>query len=672
MKTALVGALMLILSSQAAKAATIHVPADQPNIQAGIDAAAGGDTVLVADGIYSGPGNREIDFRGQPITLRSVGGDPELCIIDCAAAEPYTGVYFHSGEDSTSVLEGFTIQNGVATHATDWPGAYAGGGIFCNLARPLLQNLILRANSAPYPGTGAGLAIDGFSFSAGPIVRDCRIIENDDGGVFVYGSARFERCLISQNAGRCLDLYWSNARFLDCDVSGNEIHLFGTGLGIELRGCTIVAAMDGHHGARISFYDCELSGHRLYSFENYLEFHDCTIRDCPDGALVVEEGFGLTIAGCLFANNSGASGGAIQLGGPSTALITATRFENNSVLGSGGALHLLQAAFAVLVDCEFLGNTAGGGDGGGAIASSSSDGLSLTGCTLAGNSALSGSSGGAIAVADWDGNDILINDCLLVGNYSEGSGGALYLAGEPGTSSRLFLAGTTVAGNRALGAGGGIACFPKVPLTTGEFDDSILWGNCAGIAGDQLYLNNPAIAVDFVCSAVDSAGVIGGAVSFDPGTTFLDPRFCAPLSCAEAPFVESAGFALEEGSLCLPANNDCAVQMGALGLGCSLTAVADQPAAPFPLLAQNHPNPFNARTSLSFSLPQAGPVGLRIYDPAGRERAALLTGIWLGTGTHRLDWDGRDAQGRPLPSGAYLCRLEAAGGADTRKLILLK
>jgi predicted outer membrane repeat protein len=672
MKTALVGALVLVSSTLAAEAATLHVPADHPTIQAGIDAALGGDTVLVADGIYTGPGNREIDFHGQGITVRSASGDPELCIIDCADAEPHTGVYFHSGEDSTSVLDGFTIQNGVATHATEWPGGYAGGGIFCDLARPLLQRLILRANSAPYSGLGAGLAVDGYTFSAGPIVRDCRIVENASGGVFVYGGARFERCEIARNTGIGLDLHWGNVRFLDCVISGNDIHLFGMGDGIEIRNSTLAAALDGHHGARISFFDCDLSGHRLYSFENFLEFHNCTIRDCPDGALVVEYGFGLTIENCLFAGNSAAGGGAIQLGVLSDALITGTRFENNFATGSGGALQLTGDASAVLVDCEFLGNTAGGGEGGGAIASSSWEGFSLAECTFAGNAALAGSPGGAIAVSYWDGNDIQLSDCLLVGNYSEGHGGALYLGGEPYASSRLLMAGSTIAGNRTLGAGGGIAWMPKTAISAGQLDSTIVWGNGAGTAGDQLYIGNPGIAVDVGCSVVDSTGVIGGTVVYDAGTRFLSPRFCAAPSCDEAPFTEFAGFTVEAGSPCLPANNDCGVRVGVLGQGCTLTAVPGEAVAAPLRLAQNHPNPFNAHTSLGFTLTQAGSVGMRIYDPAGRERAALLTGVWLGPGTHRLDWDGTDDQGQPLPSGAYLCRLDASGQTDARKLILIK
>ena len=77
-------------------------------IQEGIDAAVDGDTVLVQDGTYAGAGNKDLDYGGKAITVRSANG-PETCVIDCE--NDGRGVYFDGGETAASILEGVTIRN---------------------------------------------------------------------------------------------------------------------------------------------------------------------------------------------------------------------------------------------------------------------------------------------------------------------------------------------------------------------------------------------------------------------------------------------------------------------------------------------------------------------------------------------------------------------------------
>ena len=88
-------------------------------------------------------------------------------------------------------------------------------------------------------------------------------------------------------------------------------------------------------------------------------------------------------------------------------------------------------------------------------------------------------------------------------------------------------------------------------------------------------------------------------------------------------------------------------------------------------LQQNAPNPFNSATVISWFQRQAGPARLEVFALTGQRVAVLYQGP-KKAGLHRLRWHARDDQGRPLASGVYVYRLVTAGGAQTRKLTLLR
>jgi len=89
------------------------------------------------------------------------------------------------------------------------------------------------------------------------------------------------------------------------------------------------------------------------------------------------------------------------------------------------------------------------------------------------------------------------------------------------------------------------------------------------------------------------------------------------------------------------------------------------------LLHQNTPNPFNPSTTISFDLPQSGPVRLTVYSVSGQKVRELVNGR-LSAGRRSVIWDGRDDAGMPVSSGVYLYRLEANGRAESRQMLLLK
>lgn len=92
---------------------------DFPTIQQALAAVDSADLILLANGTYTGAENRNIDFLGKAVTLRSQSGNPDSCILDCSMrdADPETlrrGFVFHNYEDSTSVVRDITIANGSA------------------------------------------------------------------------------------------------------------------------------------------------------------------------------------------------------------------------------------------------------------------------------------------------------------------------------------------------------------------------------------------------------------------------------------------------------------------------------------------------------------------------------------------------------------------------------
>ena len=137
---------------------TINVPKDQPTIQAGINAANNGDTVLVGPGTYS----EAINFQGKAITVESSAG-PASTIID--GANNAFVVTFQTNETRSSILSGFTIQDGGTSQAYTLSGGVqaingsnpsilgntitnnACFGVYSQNSAPLIQNNEISSNS---------------------------------------------------------------------------------------------------------------------------------------------------------------------------------------------------------------------------------------------------------------------------------------------------------------------------------------------------------------------------------------------------------------------------------------------------------------------------------------------------------------------------------------------
>jgi hypothetical protein len=89
------------------------------------------------------------------------------------------------------------------------------------------------------------------------------------------------------------------------------------------------------------------------------------------------------------------------------------------------------------------------------------------------------------------------------------------------------------------------------------------------------------------------------------------------------------------------------------------------------LRATIRPNPFRARTRVSFSMPRAGAVEVGVFDLAGRRVRELQQG-WLSAGAHEFAWDGESDAGAAARTGVYLVRLRASGRDVTTRVVRIE
>jgi hypothetical protein len=199
---------------------TVHyVPQEYANIQDAINDCQDLDTVVIATGRYTGSGNRNINFRGKAITVRSTDPNNSQIIsetvIDCEGQG--RGFVFYMGEKADSTLSGLTIINGYGL---------LGGAIYCyNNSSPSITNCVIKTNSAVFGGgvacansntkpkitnciiTANAAIVGGGGFYinvSSPIIRNCIISGNvaPDGGAFFshnVGNPIITNCTISQN-----------------------------------------------------------------------------------------------------------------------------------------------------------------------------------------------------------------------------------------------------------------------------------------------------------------------------------------------------------------------------------------------------------------------------------------------------------------------------------------
>ena len=425
---------------------------DFNDIQAGIDAAILGDTVIVADGIYTGSGNRDIYIHHKYITIRSENG-PENCIIDCNGSEaaPHRGFYFYYSnyhyqgeyqEYPNLILDGFTIINGYAN---------VGGGIYCERSSPTISNCTFNGNTATSPYNSYGGGMYNYDWDNVPTLTNCTFTDNSavssgmggstGGGMSNHGSSpTLTNCTFSGNSasygGGMYNRNGSNATVINCTFSGNSASSGGGMHNIEssptLTNCTFTdnSAVGRAMGGR--------RGGGMVNYESDPTLTNCTFTDnsAVGSGMQLSYGGGMgsfggnpMLSNCTFNNNSADQGGGMH-NRESCLTMANCMFNGNSASRSGGGMHNYGSS-PTLTNCTFSGNSASI-YGGGICHNDTHSPPPFEPSPEIANGIIVGNADTGIFYDSIDG-DIIITNCIIWGNEAP-DGPEIYLESNSNAS----------------------------------------------------------------------------------------------------------------------------------------------------------------------------------------------------------------------------------------------
>ncbi|MCP4571217.1 MAG: S8 family serine peptidase [bacterium] len=499
--------------------------------------------------------------------------------------------------------------------------------------------------------------------SAGPTTElDGFLIQGGGGSLQsgVPGTARCGGGVLIQNQSPTLR---------NLTITGNSVgsaSTLGAGAGIMMSGSSsliedvIVTGNTGIHGGAFYAYQssptlvrCSLSsstltwdnptfppkGGGVHAIDSELTMIDCLVQDNGEvvrgGGIYLEQAGGtasLTMTGGEVSGNTSRErgSGVFQLGG--TADLTRVHVHDNvrstlATFAGGGGLSF-DGATVVADSMTVLDNTAHNGAG---FLFENCPDAQVTNSVLAGNA--SDYYGGAIAYQNCTAGGSIGNTIADNAAPAAGAGG-IYVATTAFTMANTILALNT--GGTSLGNGLGLAS------GSAAVSCSDVWGNANA---DWSGLTDP--------TGTD-------------GNISADPQLC---------HVDTRDFTVGNTSPCRPAYSGGCGLIGALDGLCDVSAVGDgeiPDGVPTVFrVEQNFPNPFNPKTVIRFSLPEAGRTVVTIFDVRGRRVNELLNED-LAANTHEVSWTGLDKGGRQVSAGVYFYKVSSGDHQAVGRMALVK
>lgn len=303
---------------------------DFPTIQAALDGAAVGSIVELANGVYRGDGNRDLDFGGKALHLRSEGGVPGSCIIDCegSSSDQHRAFDFASGEGPETVISGITITHGYMS------STIAGAAIIQSGCSPRFVDCMFVNNFSGEGGAVRTLPDSGVSFTR------CKFIGNQSGAhagaIYLdHSTDYFESCEFTDNF---------------CYLEGGA--LYTNGADVEMISCEFTDNIGDHGGAAsigggsVIASNCSFNGNSADHANGgglHLILTDATIEDCTFTNNIAEDGGAIgillsvvEISGCTLTDNTADYGGAIHWEDSEGTISECTLFRNVGDTSGGG------------------------------------------------------------------------------------------------------------------------------------------------------------------------------------------------------------------------------------------------------------------------------------------------------------------------------------------------
>lgn len=596
-------------------AETWLVPGECATIQAGIDSAAAGDTVLVAPGTYIGAGNRDIDFGGKGIVVRSQDG-PDATILDTKGTEidPHRGFVFQSGEDSTAVVEGFTIENGRAEE---------GGGILCQSSSPTIRGNAIRGNEAEW---GGGICCRDY---ASPTILKNTITGNTAQRAAGIGLRGASPATIADNAIAENVAIWEGGgiyceNFSNAVIEANTIstNMAYAGGGVCLRFSSPMVMLNvfiGNHAG--------LGGGGGVC---------CLASEMP------------VIGGNLFLRNEGSAGGGVACTWSNAKLFRNTFTENMAKAGGAISSH---DSWPSVVNSILWGDTAEVDfeiyvfESRGTVTARYSD-----------------VEGGWPGVGNIDADPLFVPGPL--GEYYLSQ----MLAGQPIQSPCVNTGDPYATQFDGTTRSDGITDYWPVDM---GYHYPLNRAPALIDQPDTSVAENEYLTFTLSASDPDGDSVVflspnlpaGAALNGETGTFEWTPDY-------EQAGIHTLTFvATDNGTPALADSQQTEITVS------DVVDVTGEDGGTSPLLsrylAQNCPNPFSRATTIRYGLGATAHVCVDIYDVRGA-LVRRLVNAETRAGHHRAAWDGRDGRGNRAASGIYFCRLETGEFQETRRIVLLR